>query len=234
LQLYQHLLQTAKAKGLLPELVAQVEAALQKAQLDYLAKEAPQAIEQSLEGVERVTRIVRAMKDFSHPGTGQKVPTDLKQTITSTLTVSRNEWKYVAELVTDFDPHLPLVPCLPSEFSQVILNLVVNAAHAIADVVGNGGHGLGTIKVTTRCCGEHAEICVSDTGAGIPESARLRIFDPFFTTKPIGKGSGQGLAIARSVVEDKHQGSITFETEIGKGTTFTIRLPLHVKAQKLA
>ena len=136
----------------------------------------------------------------------------------------RNEWKYVADLQTDFDPSLPLVSCLPGEFNQAILNIVVNAAHAIADRVGR--HGKGVIGVSTRLDGDGVEIRISDTGTGIPEAVRGRIFEPFFTTKEVGKGTGQGLAIARSVVVDKHQGEIFFETEMGQGTTFVLRLPL--------
>lgn len=131
----------------------------------------------------------------------------------------------MADVETEFDPSLPLVSCQPGEFNQVILNLIVNAAHAIAEVVGKNGSQKGKIKVQTRDCQEWVEIRIQDTGSGIPEKARARIFDPFFTTKKIGKGTGQGLAIARSVVVDKHDGSIHFETEEGKGTTFIIRLP---------
>jgi signal transduction histidine kinase len=133
-------------------------------------------------------------------------------------------------LETDFDRSLPLISCHPGEFNQVILNLIINAAHAIADVVGKEGSTKGRIKVRTQNCPEWAEIQIQDTGSGIPEKVRSRIFDPFFTTKEIGKGTGQGLAIARSVVVDKHGGSIHFETEEGKGTTFVIRLPHDGKA----
>jgi len=126
---------------------------------------------------------------------------------------------------TDYDASLPMVPCLPGEFNQAILILIVNAAHAIADVIEKGGPEKGKIKVQTRNCPEWAEVRIQDTGSGIPASIRSRIFDPFFTTKEIGKGTGQGLAIARSVIVDKHGGTIHFETEEGKGTTFVIRLP---------
>jgi signal transduction histidine kinase len=149
----------------------------------------------------------------------------LNHAIDSTITVARNEWKYVADLDTEFDPSLPLIPCLPGEFNQVILNLIVNAAHAIANMKGKGKLEKGRISVQTRNCLDWAEIRVQDTGSGIPEGIRTRIFDPFFTTKGIGKGTGQGLAIARSVVVDKHGGTIHFETIEGEGTTFIIRLP---------
>ena len=150
---------------------------------------------------------------------------DLNRAIAGTITVARNEWKYVAELETDFDPSLPPVSCHPGEFNQVILNLIVNAAHAIGDVARQGGPNRGTITVRTLRCAEWAEIRIEDTGTGIPEQFRTRIFDPFFTTKEIGKGTGQGLAIARSVIVDKHGGSLHFETTEGKGTTFILRLP---------
>jgi PAS domain S-box-containing protein len=206
--------------------LAAVQEAARTADLGYLVQEIPKALDQSLEGVDRVSRIVRAMKDFSHPGKEEKTSVDLRRAIESTLTVSRSEWKYVAELVTEFDPDLPPVPCLPGEFNQVVLNLVVNAAHAIADVVGDDQQAKGTITVRTRRDGDWAEIRISDTGPGIPETVQHRLFEPFFTTKPVGRGTGQGLAIARSVVVDKHGGDIRFETVRGQGTTFVIRLPL--------
>jgi signal transduction histidine kinase len=139
--------------------------------------------------------------------------------------VAQNEWKYVAEMETNFEPTLPHVPCLPGEFNQVILNLIVNAAHAIGDRSKERNGEKGKITVRTASCSAGVEIRIGDTGGGIPVQARAKIFDPFFTTKEIGKGTGQGLAIARSVIVDKHHGSIDFETELGEGTTFIIRLP---------
>jgi len=220
------LFQAAKANDVTPALISSVEAAREKADLDYLAMEIPKAIRQSLDGVDRVGKIVRSMKEFSHPGTGQKTAVDLNRAIESTITVARNEWKYVAEMVTEFDTTLPPVPCLPGEINQVILNLIINATHAIGDVAGDGSRGKGTITVTTRNCNPWVEIRIADTGTGIPEKVRHRIFEPFFTTKQVGKGTGQGLAISRAVVVDKHGGTLAFESEMGKGTTFVIRLPL--------
>lgn len=220
------LLAAVRKNEVTPGLLKSTEALLKAADLDYLSTELPRAIDDSLQGVERVAKIVRAMKDFSHPGTAEKVQVDLNRAIESTLTVARNEWKYVAEMVTDFDPNLPPVRCLPGEFNQVILNLVVNAAHAIGDTLRGGDQSKGTITVTTKRDGDWVEVRVRDTGTGIPEHARGRIFDPFFTTKAVGKGTGQGLAIAHSVIVDKHGGEISFETEMGKGTAFVIRLPL--------
>ncbi len=215
---------TVSAEG-----VRDMAAAVEDADLAYLVEEIPKAIAQSLEGVERVAAIVRAMKEFSHPGVEGKAAIDLNQAIDSTLIVARNEWKYVADMETDFDSSLPLVHCHPGEFNQVILNLVVNAAQAIGDVVGQGETKKGRILVRTRRLGECVEIRIGDTGSGIPEEIRSKIFDPFFTTKEVGKGTGQGLAIAHAVVVETHGGAMTVETEMGKGTTFIITLPLNPK-----
>ncbi|MGO9863102.1 MAG: PAS domain S-box protein [Terriglobales bacterium] len=227
---YERLLAAAKGNTLSSETVQEIAGAVARADAGYLLEEIPKAIEQTLEGIDRVSKLVGAMKEFSHPDTKEKTLVDLNHSIQCTITVARNEWKYVADMETDFDPSLPPISCQPGEFNQVILNLIVNAAHAIADVVGKGGPAKGKIKVQTRDCPGWAEIRIQDTGTGIPEKARARIFDPFFTTKEIGKGTGQGLAIAHSVVVDKHDGSIHFETEDGKGTTFIIRLPKAAKA----
>jgi len=194
--------------------------------LEYLRTEVPKAIAQLLQGVEHVARIVRAMKEFSHPGPVEKAPVDINRAIESTALVSRNEWKYVAELITDFDPELPRVPCVAGEFNQVILNLIVNAAHAIADAIKGSPGAKGTIRISTRRRASWAEVRVSDTGTGIAEEIQGRIFDPFFTTKPVGKGTGQGLAIAHAVIVQKHGGTISFESAPGAGTTFLIQLPL--------
>ncbi len=207
------------------EVKAAVSEAEARVDLEYLMTEIPKAIEQSQDGVERVARIVRAMKDFSHPGSGEKTAVNINLALENTIMVARNEWKYVADVVTDLDPGLPLVSCLPDELNQVLLNLIINAAHAIGEVVGDNGDK-GTISLSTHQEGDWVEIRVKDTGTGIPENVRPKIFDPFFTTKQVGKGTGQGLAIAYSVIVDKHGGAISFDTELGQGTTFIIRLPL--------
>jgi PAS domain S-box-containing protein len=207
-------------------LAAECEAIALEVDVDYLREEIPRALEQSLEGTEHVAQIVGAMKEFSHFGTVGKISVDINHAIRSTTLVSRHEWKYVADLKTDFDEDLPKVQCIPGELNQVILNLIINAAHAIGDVVGRQPGAKGTITISTRRDGDWAEIRVSDTGTGIPEAARPNIFNPFFTTKGVGKGTGQGLAIAHSVVVQRHGGSITFETDMGVGTTFLVRLPL--------
>jgi signal transduction histidine kinase len=194
--------------------------------LEFLAAEAPLAADQAVDGLRRIADIVRAVKQFSHPGSDRPAPADLNAEITTTAAVSRNEWRYVADLTTRLDPDLPLVPCLADEIRQVLLNLIVNAAHAIAEAVDNKPGARGTIEVVSRRDGDWAEITVSDTGTGIPEAVRARIFDPFFTTKAVGHGTGQGLAIARAIVVEKHRGVIRFDTIVGHGTTFIVRLPL--------
>ncbi len=198
---------------------------LEAADFEYLKEEIPRALNQSLEGVDRVAKIVRAMKEFSHPAR-EKTATDLNRAIQSTVTVASNEWKYVAEIEMDLDINLPSVHCSPAEFNQVVLNIIVNAAHAISDVVGDGGKGKGKIRVRTRPDGEHAVVEISDSGCGMPPHIQSRIFDPFFTTKEVGKGTGQGLAIAHNVIVDKHGGTIKVQSSPGAGTTFIIRLPI--------
>jgi PAS domain S-box-containing protein len=224
---YGRLLQECRGGHIDPALIADVDEAIATADLEYLSSEIPNAIRQSLEGLDRVATIVRAMKEFSHPGGEDKQTIDLNHAIENTVTVCRNEWKYVAEMALDLDSTLPLVPCLPGDFNQVILNLIVNAAHAIADAINGDETHKGTISISTRHDGGWAEIRIGDTGTGIPEKHRPKIFTPFFTTKEVGRGTGQGLAICRSVVVGKHGGTIDFETELGKGTVFIIRLPLH-------
>jgi signal transduction histidine kinase len=197
-----------------------------KLQLEYLQEEVPSALAQSIEGLGRVGSIVRAMREFSYPGEGKKMLVDLKSAIESTLTISHSAWRNVAEIETDYDPNLSQVMCLRDELNQVILNLLINAAHAISDVVGGGKEGMGKIKIQTINKGSWAEIKISDTGSGIPKEIQHRIFEPFFTTKEVGKGTVQGLAIAYSMIVDKHKGQLIFDSEVGKGTTFTIKLPL--------
>lgn len=194
------------------------------ADIDYLAAEIPEAIDESLAGIERIAKIVQALKSFAHPGSDELVPEDLNEIIRTTVAVSRNEWKYVAEVDLDgLDADLPHVPALAGPLKQVLLNLVVNAAHAIEPVHTSSGEK-GKISITSSIENDSALICVRDTGTGIPEEVQERIFDPFFTTKEVGRGSGQGLSIAKSIVE-KHNGKLLFRTAAGEGTTFTIQLP---------
>ncbi len=221
---YGQLQKAAELGPVPPPLLQEVREAYESCDMDYLLGEVPKAMNQSLDGVERVASIVRAMKEFSHPDCGEKVSSDINNGLRTTLIVARNELKYVADVETSFGD-LPPVPCYPGSLNQVFLNLLVNAAHAIQDVVKSTGQK-GKIKVSTRAENRWVVIDISDTGAGIPENIRNRIFEPFFTTKETGRGTGQGLALARSIVIDKHGGTVSFESQIGVGTTFTIRLPI--------
>jgi signal transduction histidine kinase len=204
---------------------ARARDAMKKAKLDYLAKQLPRAVGQSVEGVRRVGHLVAALKEFSHPSAGNKVEADVNALLETVLTISHNEYKYVATLTRDLAPNLPPLPCLRDELSQVILNLIVNAAHAVA-ARPRDPPALGHITVRTRAVGDDVEIEVEDDGCGIPLEIRHRIFEPFFTTKPVGKGTGQGLAIAYDAVVDKHGGRLEVESEVGVGSTFTISLPV--------
>ncbi|MBA3709778.1 MAG: CHASE domain-containing protein [Planctomycetes bacterium] len=220
------LIDAIRAGPVSAEQVAAADASAQAADLDYLTEEIPKAIQQSLEGMRRVGDIVGALKSFSHPDSDGRQSVDLSKALQSTLVVARNEYKYVADVVTDFQPDLALVACLPGEINQVFLNLIVNAAQAISDAV-HGTDRRGTITVSTRSrADDWVEVRIGDTGTGIPDGVRERIFDPFFTTKEVGRGTGQGLYIARDIIVSKHAGSLTFETELGVGTTFIVRLPI--------
>lgn len=195
----------------------------------YLAEEIPMALGQSTEGVTRISTIVGAMKEFSHPGSKSAVDIDLNHVINTTVNVARNEWKYVADLRTELDPNLKSTSCHSDEISQVLLNIIVNAAHAIEDRLGdNPEEKKGNIVISSQQLENYAEITISDDGSGIPSKVKHRIFDPFFTTKKVGKGTGQGLAIAHNVVTKKHEGEIFFTSQEGNGTVFTVRLPQHI------
>lgn len=193
------------------------------ADVDYFLKNAPDALDRALEGIGRVGSIAKSMTEFAHPDT-QKADVDVNRAVRTTLNMARNEYKEVAELTTDFGD-VPAVHCHAGDINQVVLNLVLNAAHAIGDAI-EGKDDKGRITVRTRAIGDYVEISVGDTGAGIPESVRSRIFEPFVTTKEVGRGAGQGLALSRGIVVEKLKGSLHFETETGKGTTFFIRLPV--------
>jgi signal transduction histidine kinase len=193
------------------------------ADVDYFLKNAPDALDRALDGIGRVGSIAKSMTEFAHPDT-QKADVDVNRAVRTTLNMARNEYKNVADLVTDFGD-VPAVHCHAGDINQVVLNLVINAAHAISDVVDGTG-GKGRITVRTRSIADYVEISVGDTGAGIPEAVRGRIFEPFVTTKEVGRGTGQGLTLSRGIVVEKLKGSLHFETETGKGTTFYIRLPV--------
>jgi signal transduction histidine kinase/HPt (histidine-containing phosphotransfer) domain-containing protein len=232
IQAYRDLKLAVQSAGDIATAAQFAEDAEKAADLNYIMDNVPSALVSSLEGLGRIATIVRSMKEFAHPDQAQQSLADLNQAIRSTLVIANNEYKYVAELDAQF-ADLPPVPCYLGEINQVVLNLLVNASHAIADVVKDSGRR-GKITVRTRLDGNEVEISIGDTGTGIPEAARDKIFDPFFTTKVVGKGTGQGLAIAHSVIVNKHGGTLRFETECGKGTTFFIRLPIAVRAEGLS
>jgi PAS domain S-box-containing protein len=223
---HKELLEAAQNDRLTPDLVARAKEVLMAADLDYLFEQVPTAINETIEGVDRISKIVRAMKEFSHPGGKEKTSADLNKAIESTVTVARGQWKYVADMKLNLDPELPRVPCFLGEFNQCVLNLLINAAHAIGDKLKEKPGGLGLITVGTRRDGAWVEISVRDTGTGIPESARPHIFEPFFTTKEVGKGTGQGLSMVYCNIVKKHGGQVAFETEAGVGTCFLLRLPI--------
>ncbi len=212
-----------------PELLAERRQTLEKLagelDVEYVTRELPRAIARSLEGIGRMTTIVRALKTFAHPSDRELTDVDLAGLIESTVAVATNEWKYVANVDISVDPELPAVHCAGGEISQVLLNLLVNAAHAIADRVGNSGEK-GRISIAALRVGDRAELRVRDTGTGIPEHVRTRVFEPFFTTKEPGKGTGQGLALAHTFVVTHHYGTLSFETALGAGTTFIVSIPI--------
>lgn len=214
----------AAAKGDLPSL-QEITDLRKETDLDYLLSELPQGVKDTQDGLRRVSSIVSALKEFSHPDSREKVHTDLNAALQNTAVVCRSEWKYVAELSMDLDSRLPLVPCLPGDMNQVFMNLIVNAAHAIQERIGSSEEK-GLIRVSTRLEGDLVCIRIADTGVGIKSGDLHRIFDPFFTTKEIGRGTGQGLAISRNIVVDKHGGRIEVESEVGQGSTFTLHLPV--------
>jgi two-component system NtrC family sensor kinase len=193
--------------------------------VEELRKDLPPALSRMAEGLARIAEIVRSMKDFSRADQEAISEVDLNAAIRSTLVVARSEYKTVADVETQFGD-LPKIICHGGQINQVILNLVVNAAHAIADVVRNT-HQRGKITVRTRADDDGVVVEIEDTGSGIPENIRGRIFDPFFTTKEVGRGSGQGLTISRNVIVKGHKGRLDFTTEVGKGSTFVVHLPLN-------
>ena len=210
---------------LTPEKIAELD-------LEFLLDEIPSAIKQAEGGINQVTAIVSAMRDFAFVPRKDKSSVDLPRLIEGAVTISRNEWKYIAEVELDLDPDLEKVDCYQSELSQVILNLIVNAAHALSDAAASGKRSKdekGKIIITTKRSGDRAEISVRDNGGGIPPEICDKVFLPFFTTKDVGKGSGQGLAISYDIIVNKHKGELLLDSEVGAGSTFIIRIPLEVR-----
>ncbi len=221
---YKALYQRLKEDKTTDSVIREIESLLQEYDLDYLEEEIPETIRQSIEGLDRISGIVLAMRNLSHSGRDEKATVNVNEAIENTITLTRNEWKYVADIRTDFTEPLPDVACHPGEFNQVILNMIINAAHAVEASFESEEHTKGIIEIITKKIKNRAEISIRDTGVGIPEGLREKIFKPFFTTKKAGKGTGQGLAISNSVIKT-YDGSIDIESEPGKGTMFTINLP---------
>ena len=207
----------------LKEFTKQKEEALD---MNFLMEEIPEAIGQTIEGIERVTKIVKTMKEFSHPSSKEKVLTDLNKNINDTVIITKNEWKYVADVELNLDDNLPLVKCLPDEINQVLLNITVNAAQAIEEKVGKNPETKGKIVYSTFAEDNFVVIIIEDSGIGIPKENLQKIFGPFFTTKEVGRGTGQGLAIAMDIIVNKHGGVLDVESEPNKGSKFIIKLPI--------
>ena len=220
-------LDAGTGNALPPGVAASLRTATEAVDLPFLLKDIPEAIRQSLEGVEQIADIVASMKQFANPSTAQRCETDLAQAIKSSLTVTHAQWKDVAKVETDFDPDLKPVSCFADDFSQIVFHLLMNATHAVRDTMGENEKIKGLITIKTQNCGDTASIQITDTGVGMSEQTRARIFDPFFTTRPVGSGMGQGLCIVHTAVVDKHQGTVAVESEPGRGTTVTVNLPLH-------
>lgn len=195
----------------------------QSADTQFHRDEIPQAIEQTVEGIARVTRIVAAMRAFSHPTSGELALADINKALQSAAIISENQWKPVARVEWELDESLPLIRCEINELNQVFLNLILNARDAIAEKAEDSP---GLIRITTALIDDDCRITVADTGTGMTEAVRKRVFDQFFTTKQVGKGTGQGLSIAYRIITRKHKGRISVKSTSGTGSTFEIRLPV--------
>ena len=224
-----HLLAANEGRDSLDTALAKLKKAVRNLKGNKILDNLSEAIMDSRDGVQHVSKIVRAMKEFAHPGQDKKVPVDINRALESTIAVSTSEWKYVADVETQFDESNPCVAALTVELNQVFLNLLVNAAHAIGDAIQDSPDIKGTIKVSTEHSNDYVRVTIEDSGTGIPEHVKSRIFDPFFTTKEVGKGTGQGLAIAHSVIVQRHGGRLWCESTSGVGTTFFIELPVQAE-----
>ncbi|MEO8182306.1 MAG: ATP-binding protein [Deltaproteobacteria bacterium] len=223
---FERLVQTCRTGPPSPSDLDRCEQELKKSRLSFLREQAPLAIEQSTSGIDQVRSIVQALKEFSHPGSDQAEAMDVNHLVRTATTVTRNSWRYHAELVLELCENLPEVKGHPQAFGQVLINLIVNAADAIASRAAevSGAH-VGRLVIRSRALGDFVELEVEDNGCGIPEAIRQRVMEPFFTTKGIGKGTGQGLALAHSTIVEQHSGKFSFSSEVGRGTTFCIQLP---------
>jgi len=224
---FERLVAACRSGDPIPEpLLNECQRELVRGRLDFLREQAPTAIEQTQAGIDQVRSIIQALKEFSHPGEDEPTMVDVNHLARMASTVTRNSWRYVAELTLELCDFPRPVRGHPQELGQVLINLIVNAAHAIEECgSGQGDQPLGKITLRSRNVGDTVEVQVQDSGAGIPEAIRDRIMNPFFTTKPIGKGTGQGLPLAQHVIVERHHGRLSFESQVGQGTTFFISLP---------
>jgi len=209
------------ARKQIAELVKQIN-------FDFITSEMPDALSQTKNGISRIRRIVNAMKQYSHLNNEEKKPANLNETLENAEIITRNEWKYYADIENRFSDDIPFISCYEADLNQVFMNLIVNAAHAVQDAIEKEIIKRGVIVICTRKAGEKVLISICDNGTGIPKDVHNRIYDPFFTTKEVGKGTGQGLSIVHKTIVEKHQGKIWFETELNKGTTFFISLPVTI------
>lgn len=229
---HKELLTSVKDSDIDQDIINQAQDLLEQIDIEYLLEEIPTAVKSSFEGLERVKKIVTSMKEFVRSDQDDKVTTNIHKCIEDTVTVAKNEWKYVSNLTLDLASDMPLVICNPNEIKQVVLNLIVNSVQAISDKIGDRFENKGEIRIQTAALDDRILIKVIDNGAGIQQSDLDRIFDPFFTTKKAARGSGQGLAISKAVIEDRHQGKIRIETEMDKGSTFIIELPINADSDE--
>ncbi len=223
---YQKVVEEHVEKPLTQDELEQIAGLVLRNKISFFADEVPNAIQEALDGIERVRKIVLAIREFSHPSDKEKKFADVNHGIETTILISKNTWKYCADLETDLDAGLPKIYCQIDEINQVVLNLIVNAAQAIQEKKEKPAVQKGKIIISTRKREDKVEITIQDSGNGIPPEIRARIFDPFFTTKGIGKGTGQGLSMAHNIIVQKHHGMIGVDSEVGQGTTFTIELPI--------
>jgi len=226
LKQHDDLLEAAKA-GMVPEATLQeMAAARDKADVNYLWREVPRALRDTLEGVERIAKIVNAMREFSQADKEHQVSVDINALIQSAIIVTRSEWKYVADIVTDFDESLPCVECFSGGFNQAVLNLLLNATEAVAERIDPDSDEKGRIAVRTQHDDSSLLLQIEDTGCGIPDDIKSKIFNPFFSTKSGRSKRGHGLALVYETIVREHHGELTFESQPGTGTTFTVRIPV--------
>jgi PAS domain S-box-containing protein len=221
-QYYDELKRECEAQGLLPAAVEKIETFNQNIELLDLVKEIMSAIRETVDGVRQVRDIALLMKEFSHPGTGAPEPSDINRVVQSAITICRSRHKHVVALDTEFAQDLPKTSCRPAQIQQVLVNMIVNAVEAIEEQA----IATGVIHIETKSAADAVRIEISDNGPGIPKGLWEKIFDPFFTTKQVGKGTGQGLALAKDFIVNQHGGKLLLDSRPGFSTTFVIELPL--------